>query len=235
MNVANPAGGLVYVLSENGTKFSDDELTQWYEEGHGPARLTVDGYLSAQRYQAIDSQKPTWLMVYETTDAAAADSPAYAALRESAPAKDGEVLRSLSSFSRRIYNHIGTFVPPEPDPSASLPGRYLLNVEFEVTAEMEAEFNKWYEEEHMPMLARVPGWLRGRRFTFEKESPVGRGDAAGQPILKYLAIHELENNSFAETEEFKAAVSTPWRARVAEGITGKSMRTFKLTRVIEKS
>ena len=48
------------------------------------------------------------------------------------------------------------------------PGRYMTVIEVEMKKFAEAEFNRWFDEEHIPLLARVPGWVRSRRFVLKE-------------------------------------------------------------------
>ena len=52
----------------------------------------------------------------------------------------------------------------------------------------EAEFNRWYDEQHLPDMLAVPGFVSGQRFALS--------DATGQgkPGWTYLAMYELETD-----------------------------------------
>ena len=69
-------------------------------------------------------------------------------------------------------------------------------------AEHEAEFNNWYDTEHIPLLAAVPGVLRARRFLA----------AEGKP--RYIALYDLADASVAGSAPWKAALATPWAQRI---------------------
>ena len=43
-------------------------------------------------------------------------------------------------------------------------GTGLLMVWTDIDAEFEAEFNRWYDEEHVPRLLQVPGFLSAGRY-----------------------------------------------------------------------
>lgn len=62
----------------------------------------------------------------------------------------------------------------------------------DVPPEDEAGFNRWYNEEHLPELMALPGFISARRFEVDGE---------GQ---KYLAIYELENEKVFDTPQYKA-------------------------------
>lgn len=74
----------------------------------------------------------------------------------------------------------------------------------------EDEFNRWYDEVHLPEILAVPGFVSGRRYraTAESEYP-------------YLAVYEIETDGALE-EPIKA-----WRALSAAGRTtkGAAVRT----------
>lgn len=71
----------------------------------------------------------------------------------------------------------------------------VLLMMIDVKPEDEREFNRWYDEEHIPELAALPGFLAARRFEVEGEG------------AKYLAIYELADTSVLETPQYLA-----WRA-----------------------
>jgi|SRR5580698_7654889 hypothetical protein len=58
-------------------------------------------------------------------------------------------------------------------------GTGLLTVWTDIDAEFEAEFNRWYDEEHITRLLEVPGFLSAGRYVALKGGP------------RYLVIYEL--------------------------------------------
>ena len=100
----------------------------------------------------------------------------------------------------------------------------------------EAELNRWYDEEHIPLLMQVPGWVRTRRFVANRVlSVTGTSVDVRVPAHapgKYVAIHEWESPDAFETAEFKRATSTEWRTRVMQsGVVVKhERRVFKFLR-----
>lgn len=75
-------------------------------------------------------------------------------------------------------------------------------VETDVAPEHEEEFNAWYETEHLPGLARVPGAVRAQRWRRLDGSP------------RYLACYDLTSMQTPEHPEWLAIRHTPWSARV---------------------
>ena len=100
----------------------------------------------------------------------------------------------------------------------------------------EAEFNPWFDEEHIPLLARVPRWVRSRRFVLKEVlgqygTVVGQdGDERGsmdraservrkhggrgrevkeERPPKYLAVHEWTSIDAFQSRECRHATTTP--------------------------
>ena len=84
----------------------------------------------------------------------------------------------------------------------------LMVVAFNVPIERTDEVERWYRQEHAPMLLRAPGWLRMRRY-----EPI---QAAGGQAWTHMALHELRNLAVLESTERALARSTPWRAQLEQ-------------------
>ena len=61
-----------------------------------------------------------------------------------------------------------------------------------VDPEHDAEFNDWYNQEHVPDMLKMPGYLNAGRYEALKGGP------------RYLAVYELESPEASETAELKA-------------------------------
>ncbi|KAJ7155435.1 hypothetical protein C8R43DRAFT_999844 [Mycena crocata] len=218
--------GLVFIYLEAGPDVKEEDLNDWYDNEHVPLRLTVPGFLTALRYKAIDSQTPKWLTLYDIKTPEIANSEPYNALRARASDNEKAILSKIGGLSRRSYEHMGTFTHPNTMAEA-LPSKFVLVVSLEMTSKGEDELNKWYDEEHMDLLAKIPGWKRGRRFRLLDFGQRG-ALMVDKPVSKYLAIHELDHNNFLETPEYKHATSTPWRSRVMEQCVRREARVFEL-------
>jgi hypothetical protein len=81
-------------------------------------------------------------------------------------------------------------------------GGVLINA-MNVDPAHETEFNKWYDEEHIPLLSAVPGCKLARRY---------RGVSSSSQ--KYVALYHLESPQVVETAAWKKAVDTPWTEKV---------------------
>ena len=77
-------------------------------------------------------------------------------------------------------------------------------------AEDETAFNAWYDTEHVPALARVPGVLCARRYRTSDGNP------------KYVALYHLTSPEVVETPEWKqASGSTPMPPHVRDRISNR--------------
>src|SRR5207248_235846 len=65
----------------------------------------------------------------------------------------------------------------------------------------EAEFHEWYDNEHLPALAAVPGVLCARRFR-------GTGNR------RYVALYHLDTPEVVESAEWKKARASDWSSRL---------------------
>lgn len=81
----------------------------------------------------------------------------------------------------------------------------LLIVTAEVDAAIEAEWNRWYDAEHLPAALSCPGVLSGRRYLSSGAVvSVDRGQRDAAETRIYTTIYELASPQAVETPEFRA-------------------------------
>jgi len=190
-----PKGTLIAAMRM--TQVAPDEFHDWYDTEHVPERERVPGFLLCRRW--MGSEDPTVsVATYELADVAALASPAYRAIA-------GE---NLSAWSKRITARVERLMRFEGEqilPGDELPpadaGGLLLNA-MNIAPEREAEFNEWYDKEHIPALAAVPGVLCARRF---------RGVSGNR---RYVALYHLAAPEVQASPEWKAARSSAWTSRL---------------------
>jgi len=196
--------GLLYVLADPGP-VPEPEFHDWYDNEHAPARLRVPGIHTGYRYRAVDGERPAWLAWYEL-DLAALDSPAYQALRRRS-AREQAIVDRLAVLDRRVYELVDAQgVPPPAQP---------VVVSVGLTTKDEAGLDAWYRTEHIPLLHRIPGWHRTRRYRLLS------GDG---PAL--LALHEISDIGLFETPGYRAATTTVRRAAVMRDVSRRERRVF---------
>ncbi len=91
-------------------------------------------------------------------------------------------------------------------------GRGLLMVYTDVPVEQEEEFNRWYNEEHIPERLSIPGVLDAARYVAVKGGP------------KYLACYELTDPQAWYAEEWQKHLTNPteWSQRMSPSIIGQN-------------
>ena len=87
-------------------------------------------------------------------------------------------------------------------PTSGEIGKYHYVVETDISKAAEDEFNAWYDTEHLPGLARVPGTVSAKRFM----------RLSGLP--RYIACYELLSPSVMESREWLAVRHTAWSSRI---------------------
>ena len=127
------------------------------------------------------------------------------------------------------------FHPPSALYDEAKPAPYAVFVSLEVKPELEDELAKWYHEEHIPMLAKAPGWIRSRRFVLKDAGQMGvEGQKEQRTPPKYLAVHEWASLDAFESPEFKAAVSTPWTDKILGNVIARERRVMSFLRKWER-
>jgi hypothetical protein len=185
----------------------------WYDEEHVPLRLGVPGFLSGRRYQATEAEGPRYLAMYDLASVDVLQSEPYKRLWREPSERERKVLASIPFNDRRVAE----LVLDGPEWTKAPP--YQLVVCMTPPAGGEDDFVAWYREEHIPMLLAVPGWRRARVF----RQVEGNGPA-------FMAVHELESPAVFEQPEHTAAISTPWRRRIREGVLRYERNLFQLWR-----
>jgi len=80
---------------------------------------------------------------------------------------------------------------------------YLLIVSAEVDATVEAEWNRWYDDVHLPDALACPGVLGARHFISVGETlQCNRGETHRFNGRVHTAIYELASPEAAHTPEF---------------------------------
>jgi hypothetical protein len=184
---------------------AEDEFHDWYDLEHIPERERVPGFITCQRWIGADNPKQS-VATYDLDSLLVLEGPAYQAI-------GGD---NLSVWSKRITSRVKRLMRFEGE--QILPGDKfapggaggLLLVAMTPAPEVEAAFNAWYDDEHIPALARVPGVLCARRFKAKSGSP------------RYVALYHLSGPAVVESAEWKAASgSTPMPESVRPHITDR--------------
>src|SRR5712691_5180487 len=184
-----------------------DEFNDWYDTEHIPERQRVSGFLTLHRWIGTDNPKVS-VAAYDLESLAVLQGPGYRAI-------GGE---NLSSWSKRVTGKVERILryegeqilPGEATAPANAGG--LLLVGMTPAPAVETAFNAWYDTEHVPALARVPGVLSARRFR----------TAGGSGGPKYVALYHLTAPGVVDGAEWKGASgSTPMPEHIRPQISDR--------------
>jgi hypothetical protein len=182
----------------------EDRFNKWYDTHYIPSRMVLPGFISAQRYR--DAERPSYLVVYEMDSLAPLRTPEYMKLRAQPNVESKWMLTNVTEATRytgdQIFEQRQAGLNSDP-----LDAPVLVSVYFSVPDGRADEFNRWYNEEHVPMLLQCKDWLMCRRFAVDDGDP--------EPWT-HLALHYLASEAALESPERAAANETPWRKKLAE-------------------
>ena len=107
---------------------------------------------------------------------------------------------------------------------AAKKGDGLLMVYSDVPAELDDEYNRWYNEEHIDQLLSIPGVLSAARYEA----------VAGGP--KYLASYELASADVCQSDAWHKVVDTPteWSKRMSPRVIGTAFISNLYRRIYPK-
>jgi hypothetical protein len=196
-------GQLIVALDFSG--IAEDEFHDWFDTEHMPERERVPGFLSCRRWIGVQNPKEA-VNLFDFDSLAVLESPAYRAISGDNVSIWSKRIRAKC---RRLLRFEGEQILPGDALAPEGTGGLLL-VGMTPAAAVETEFNAWYDTEHVPALARVPGVLCARRF---------RGTGGGP---KYAALYHLSAPEVIDGAEWKqASGSTPMPAHIRPQITDR--------------
>ena len=209
--------GYLAVAIQPGADTNEDAFHEWYNTEHGPLRLRLPFIKTGDRYKAIDGARPEWSAVYDVSDLSQLDSRIYSRLREERSQQEKRVMSTFESLDRKIYSLYSK------RGSASTPAPVQVAVSARVNESDLEDFDAWYEQEHIDMLSKIPGWLRSRRFRMVVGGLKGM-PPSGQ--VECLAVHDFRADNGLEGPEHNAARDTPWRTKVLEKVVSTERRVW---------
>jgi hypothetical protein len=185
----------------------EEEFNAWYDTEHIPERLSIPGITSARRWvgdEPCDLSMPPekrvgrYVATYDLESPEVLDAPEYLKyVGDNATPWTKRSLGRAIVFRRWVCEQIGSnaFVP-------SMASRALFLACGDVPLEHEAELNRWYEEEHLPLLRKVDGVIGARRFRARVGSP------------RYIALYDLADELVPDSPQWRASLETPWAQRI---------------------
>ena len=187
----------ILVAAMDFTGIAEDEFHDWYDTEHIPERKRVPGFIACERWIGAQNPKIS-VATYELDNVEVLKSAAYRAIG----------IDNLSVWSKRVTARVKMLMRYEGeqilpgDQTAPTGAPALLVNAMSVAPEREHEFNEWYNTEHIPALAAVPGTMCARRY---------RGSGAAQ---RYIALYHLASPEVPDSAAWKSAANTPWTERM---------------------
>lgn len=157
-------------------------------------KLSRPGVISAQRYSASDGSETVTVI----------EAEAVGALREQSRGDD----KTIEPLAQPVKRYLGQEIyRSHPSLAVAEDTPLLLAVWWIVPEHRQAEFGKWYEEEHIGMLTACNEWKMVRRIRLMSEN---LGD------YNHLALHYLESEAALRSPQREAARNTVWRMKLAQ-------------------
>jgi len=239
----SPTPGLLYVTMSPAPSLPAARFHDWYNNEHGPTRLRLPFITNGFRYRATDLPAPSepsttqsqtqtppeWMALYDITDMVELTREVYLLLREDTvkSKREKETMKQII-VDRRLFEFVegweGEGFKALEGVECEGRGNVIVVVSLSLHPSLDnvEELDRWYREEHVGMLSKVPGWLRTRRYmtsTFEKKPA---------EEVEYLALHEYALENGLGGKEFRAATSTPWNEKVWSVVVREKRRTWEL-------
>lgn len=224
------APGILYVTMQPKAALPKDQFEDWYNNEHGPLRLRLSFCKNGFRYRAADLDGPgkgmhEWMAVYDMDDLELLNGEEYMKLRGPPVQTKRETdMRPYIDIDRRSFDFIlerkrDGYQPVE-RVGGEKSGNVMISVLFTLKPGQDPEeLTRWYNEEHISMLQKVPGWRRTRRFKTSSVDP--------KPDTEYLALHEYDPENGLDGPEFQAAISTPWTKKIyTEFVANRTRRRY---------
>ena len=190
------AKGLLLVAFDY-TNAHADEFHDWYDTEHIPERQRVPGFGTCERWISVANPKHA-VASYELDSLAVLQSDAYKAI---AYENLSVWSKRVGKMAQRMMRFDGTQTNPGDAVAPAGCGGLLVNA-MNVDPEHEAEFNDWYDGEHIPALSKVPGVVSARRYK----------DLTGSH--RYLALYHLESAEVAMGDAWKTAAQSDWTTKL---------------------
>ena len=186
------ATDLVYFVGTawGGDPEREHEFNEWYDTDHVPKLISISGILRADRYVKISGSRsaPPYLATYLFEDMQAYEDFQNNPLRKHLKYAGEQALGKgkFIALFHEFCQHIAGFNKDLSDDDAGDSERVMHLVATNcMDAGQDAEFNAWYNNNHVPMLLQFPGIIRTDRY----RRLAGWGESHDAP--GYFATYEF--------------------------------------------
>jgi hypothetical protein len=195
----------------------DAELNRIYDTEHVPMLSKVPGVHRVSRYrleQSNDSRMQKYLAIYEIDAPSIVDSKEW----NTASAWGDWAEKIRPHTTSRHHTFFKEILKAGQGRDAAAP--YIYVVQMDIPASQEAEFNRVYDAEHVPMLTKSPGCHGGTRYVLEKSND--------SRMQKYCVIYEIDSPAVTETKEWQdAGAWGDWATKIRPHTTSRHHTFFK--------
>jgi hypothetical protein len=97
---------------------------------------------------------------------------------------------------------------------------YIYVVQMDIPAELEAEFNRIYDTDHVPTILKVPGVRSCLRYRLERSTKDG--------MPRYLAIYEVDKAEIINSPAWiEASDLGEWKPKIRPHTTNRQHSVFR--------
>ncbi len=97
---------------------------------------------------------------------------------------------------------------------------FVFLAQMDIPTELEGEFNRIYDEQHVPEISTVPGVHGCARYLLEHSSQDG--------MARYLALYEIDSPDVVTSAEWRAASDKgDWKPQIRPHTTNRVHSIFR--------
>jgi hypothetical protein len=200
----------------------DAEFNDWYRLEHVPQLTALPGFVRTRRYFCeqwnSDSADIRYLAWYETADETVEGGPDFQHIVAN-PTPWSQRMRTLYGDKRermnfRLMREVGR------TDFGDAPWIYIVHTD--IPDHIVDEYNAWYDSEHLPRCAAIPGVLRARRYM---STGILGGGSDGP---KYLTAYEMTGPDVWESPAALQARKTPWTEKMRSLFSNTRRALYRL-------
>jgi hypothetical protein len=185
-----------YFVFADAVEGQEAEFNRWYDNQHAPDVVAVPGFVTAQRYVVADAQLRSmpppskYLVVYKVvTDDLASVTAEVSRRLQTKMTVISPTFKGAANSPGGYYRVISPVIEHKGGPAPKGDTYYQFVFSNPVEGQ-EAEFNRWYEKQHVPDVVSTPGFVSGLRG--ELTNPRERRE---QTTYHYLAMFQIVSNN----------------------------------------
>ncbi|GLW99352.1 DUF4286 family protein [Microtetraspora sp. NBRC 16547] len=96
---------------------------------------------------------------------------------------------------------------------------YIWLVQLDIPTELEDEFNRIYDAEHVPAISKVPGVSSVQRYVLEEPT---------EGVQKYTTIYHVDSPDLPHSAEWAAASAEgEWKSKIRPFVVNAKLALFR--------